>query len=91
MAYLKEVFLDLSFYKMILTIYKVGQPNGSSILIYINAKLCLSLTACNHDTTDHYLKKQRSKTSSTSIHRCTEEIDMGVVFDKKLPLGTIFL
>ena len=31
------------FYKMILTVCKVGQPNGSSILIYINAMLCLSI------------------------------------------------
>ena len=31
-------------YKMILAVCEVGQPNGSSILIYINAKSCLSLS-----------------------------------------------
>ena len=35
------------FYKMILTVCKVGQPNGFSILVYINATLCLSLTQQN--------------------------------------------
>ena len=37
-------------------------------------------TACNHDSADYYLKNQ----SSTPILRCTEEIDLGVVFDTKL-------
>ena len=41
-------------------------------------------TACNHDSADHYLKKQSSTTSSSPILRCTEEIDLGVVFDTKL-------
>ena len=41
-------------------------------------------TACNHDSADYYLKNQRSKTSSTPILCCTEEIDLGVVFDTKL-------
>ena len=33
------------------------------------------------------LKKQSFQTSSTPILRCTEEIDLGVVFDTKLPFG----
>ena len=41
-------------------------------------------TACNHDTADYYLKNQSSMSSSTSILRCTEEIDLGVVLDIKL-------
>ena len=41
-------------------------------------------TACSHDSADYYLINQSSKTSSTPILRCTEEIDMGVVFDTKL-------
>ena len=41
-------------------------------------------TACNHDSADYYLKNQSSKASSTPILRCTEEIDLGVVFDTKL-------
>ena len=40
-------------------------------------------TACNHDNADYYLKNQSSKISSTPILRCTEEIDLGVVFDTK--------
>ena len=40
--------------------------------------------ACSHDNVDYYLKNQGSKTSSTPILRCTEEIDQGVVFDTKL-------
>ena len=43
-------------------------------------------TACNHDTADYYPKKQSSKTSSIQILRCTEEIDLGVVFDTKLSI-----
>ena len=38
-------------------------------------------TACNHDTADYYIKNQGSKTSSTPILHCTEEIDLGIVFD----------
>ena len=41
-------------------------------------------TACNHDSADYYLKKQSSKTSSTPILGCTDERDLGVVFDTKL-------
>ena len=41
-------------------------------------------TACNQDSPDYYLKNQSSKTSSTTILRCTEEIYLGVVFDNKL-------
>ena len=41
-------------------------------------------TACNHDSADYYLKNQSSKTISTPILRCTEEIDLVVVFDTKL-------
>ena len=41
-------------------------------------------TACSHDNADYYIKKQRSKTSSTLILRCTQKIDLGVVFNTKL-------
>ena len=40
--------------------------------------------ACNHDTADYYLQSQSSKISSTPILRCTEEINLGAVFDTKL-------
>ena len=43
-------------------------------------------TACSHDNANYYLKNQSSKTSSSPILRCTEEIDLGVVFDTKLSL-----
>ena len=72
-------------YKMILTVCKVGQPNGSSILIYINAMLCLSLNQQDVIITLLIItQKQTSKTSSTPILHCTKEINMGVAFDAKL-------
>ena len=37
--------------------------------------------ACNHECADYYLKNHSSKTSSIPILRCTEEIDLSVVFD----------
>ena len=58
-------------------------------LINLNLHKCKVMsitksTACNHDTADYYLENQSSKTCSTPILRCTEEIDLGVVFDTKL-------
>ena len=41
-------------------------------------------TACNHDIADYYLKNLISNTSSTSIHHCTDEIDLDVVIETNL-------
>ena len=63
------------------------QSSSAKWLLNLNLLKCIVMsitksTACNHDTAD-YKKKQGSKTSSTPILRCYEEIDLGVVFDTK--------
>ena len=78
------------FYKITLTVCKVGQPNGSTILIHMNTKLCLSLNQQHVIMTLLIItKKQSSKTSGSPILRCTKEIDLGVVFHTKLPFRNL--